>query len=107
MATTAALTFPKAYQPRQGQYHPATAPEDDLTTHVAGIDVGPLTVPPPAPAPLPSGAARTSCPWHDTARWPLTARRELAPAGRLRHTACRGPGGSGPGAGACPTPRPG
>src|SRR5262245_27070457 len=28
----------------------------------------------PAPAPLPSGVARTSCPWHGTARWPRPSR---------------------------------
>ena len=62
---------------------------------------------PPALGPPPSRAARRSSPWHGTAQWRWTVRYAPAPTVLWRHTGCRGRGGSAPGAGACPTPRPG
>src|SRR4029434_1847725 len=55
----------------------------------------------PAPTPLQSGAARTSCPCHGRGQWQQRARCGPAPAGWSRHTACRGCGSSGPRADAC------
>src|SRR5262245_619855 len=51
--------------------------------------------------PPPPGVARRSCPWRGTARWRRRVRCGPDPAGRSRHTACRGQGGSGPRVGAC------
>src|SRR5215813_10489656 len=66
-----------------------------------------LIVLPPAPVLPRSPGAKTSSPYLDTSRSLSTARSGPAPADLSRHTACLDPGGSAPGGGACPTPRPG
>src|SRR5882724_1556276 len=62
---------------------------------------------PRVPAPSLPGAARTSCPWHDTDRERWTTRHAPAPAGLAWYTGCRAQGGSEPRAGAYQVLQPG